>query len=203
MEATLRKTLQKVSEFYDKNKVGDIGPLGFRRSSDLLRLTTCLETLLERGFLRPGASLFLDMGCADGRVNVLMSYLLRKSIGIELDEWTLEEYRPLSEELKTILNRNNLHLPPENIYLFHGNAMDEDLYPLIYSKTGVDIKDFDLFYTYLTMHREFAELIIRRAKKGAILMIYGLERIMPDLEGFELLTPDGSIENILALYQKR
>jgi hypothetical protein len=33
-----RKALLKVARFYDRRKVGDVGALGFRRSTDLQRL---------------------------------------------------------------------------------------------------------------------------------------------------------------------
>ena len=45
----------------------------------------------------------LDLGCGDGRVNVWMSYLAQVSIGVELDEWTLEEHTGLSGALKAEL----------------------------------------------------------------------------------------------------
>lgn len=202
MEAKLKQTLIKISDFYDKKKVGDIGPLGFRRSTDTSRLLACLEKLTDLDILLPGKSLFLDMGCADGRVNVLLSYLLRKSIGIEIDEWTLDEYNPLAMELDIILKKEALLPLPKNIKLFCGDATDEDLYTSIYNDTGVKFEEFDLFYTYLIMYEEFAELIGRNAKKGAIFMIYGLESIMPRIDGFNLLTSEDPIEGILALYQK-
>ncbi|NIR15293.1 MAG: hypothetical protein GWN86_15715 [Desulfobacterales bacterium] len=61
---------------------------------------------------------------------------------------------------------------------------------------------FDLFYTYLTMYEEFAELISQKAKRGAVFMIYGLERVLPKLDGLQLLTPGELIQGIIALYQK-
>ena len=65
------------------------------------------------------------MGCADGRVNVLLSYLVKISIGIELDEWTLDEYMPLKTMLEKKLGKDHLSPPPENIFLFHGDSMDD------------------------------------------------------------------------------
>ena len=53
------------------------------------------------------------------------------------------------------------------------------------------------------MYDEYAELIASQAKKDSVFMVYGLEKILPTLNGFRLLTPKRSIENILALYQKR
>ncbi len=85
MNEHLRKTLQKVANFYDQQKVGHVGPLGFRRSTDLMTLFACMDRLLEEEIIIPDRSIFLDLGCADGRVNVFLSYLVKFSIGIELD----------------------------------------------------------------------------------------------------------------------
>ncbi len=100
IEEIVKQTLLTVARFYDQRKVGDVGSLGFRRSSDLTKLVTCLTWMVERHVLVPQSSSFLDLGCADGRVNVLLSYLVRKSVGIEIDEWTLEEYEPLRKSLE-------------------------------------------------------------------------------------------------------
>lgn len=202
MNGKIEKSLLRVAHFYDEKKVGDIGPLGFRRSTDLTRLKGCIHTLLELGILIPGESLFLDMGCADGRVNVLFSYLVRKSIGVEMDEWTLDEYGPLRKDLEAVLKRDNLPLPPDNVSLFHGDSMDEGLLESMGEETGFGFEDIDLLYTYLTMQEEFADLIARRARKGAVFMVYGLDRVMPAFEGLRLLNPDKPVEGILALYQK-
>lgn len=115
LNAKLGATLAKVAEFYDCKKVGDVGALGFRRSTDLMSLLSCLPTLLDAGLIVPRESRFLDLGCADGRVNVLFSYLVKSSIGVELDEWTLDEYAPLRKELERWLRRAELLRPPENI----------------------------------------------------------------------------------------
>jgi len=81
----LMPTLTRIARFYDRRKVGDVGPLGFRRSTDLGVLTTCADRLIAEGIIVPGETRFLDLGCADGRVNVLLSYLVRISVGIEVD----------------------------------------------------------------------------------------------------------------------
>jgi len=204
LDENIKQTLFKTAHFYDQKKVGgDVGFLGFRRSTDLQKLIRCLDVLIDQEMLIPSESLFLDMGCADGRVNVLLSYLVRLSIGIELDEWTLDEYMPLKTMLEDSLKKNHLSLPPQNIFLFHGDSMDEGLYETIKKQTGVSFGDFDLFYTYLTMQEEFADLIARKAKKGAIFMVYGLSKLMPRFEGLRLLTPEKPMEDILALYQKK
>ncbi|MDY7035196.1 MAG: hypothetical protein SV375_03385, partial [Thermodesulfobacteriota bacterium] len=139
----------------------------------------------------------------DGRVNVLFSYFVRISIGIEIDEWTLEEYGHLKVDLEAHLQEKRLSLPPDNIFLFHGDSTDYLLHEKIKKDTGISFNDIDLFYTYLTMYDEYAELIASQAKKDSVFMVYGLEKILPTLNGFRLLTPKRSIENILALYQKR
>ena len=202
MDNNLRKTLSRVAGFYDEKKVGDVGSLGFRRSTDLSKLLACLDELVDRDILMLGKSSFLDMGCADGRVNVLFSYLMKNSVGIELDEWTLEEYVPLKEELEGVLRNDNLLFPPDNISLFHGDSMDSRIHGEIKKETSLGFKKFDLFYTYLTMQEEFAGLIARKAKKGAVFMIYGLEKILPRFDGLTLLTPKRPLQGILALYRK-
>ena len=199
----LNKTLLEVARFYDQRKVGDVGFLGFRRSTDLNKLLKCLHRLIDQDILVPGESRFLDMGCADGRVNVLLSYLVKRSIGIEVDEWTLDEYAPLKNDLSSTLKEKQLPLPPDNIFLFHGDAMDGRLYDRIHATTGVSFEEFDLFYTYLTLHDEFARLIASRAKKGSLFMVYGLGKILPDFKGLKLLCPQKALGGILGLYQKK
>jgi hypothetical protein len=200
-EEMVERTLLQVVEFYDRRKVGDVGHLGFRRSSDLSKVLPCLKTMMDQG-VAPGAAHFLDMGCADGRVNVLLSYLARTSVGIELDEWTLDDYRPLRQELDVLLAERGLLHPRDNVFLFHGDSTDESLHDRIHQDTGVRFDQFDVFYTYLTMQEEFAELIVRKARPGALFMVYGLEKIIPRFTGLRLLTPERPLEGIIALYQK-
>ena len=199
---TLRTTLLEVARFYDQRRVGDVGHLGFRRSSDLIRLVSVLDQLMERQLLEPWESLFLDMGCADGRVNVLLSYIVKKSIGVELDEWTLDEYMPLRKDLEIHLSHKNLRKLPLNISLFHGDVMDKAVHTAIKEQTRIRFEQYDLFYTYLTMQEEFAGMIAQQARKGAVYMVYGVERIIPRHEGLRLLTPDNPLEGIVAVYQK-
>jgi SAM-dependent methyltransferase len=197
-----REAMLKVADFFDSRKVGNIGPLGFRRSSDLERLLSAIETLQGNNILCDSGLNFLDVGCGDGRVNILLSYIADKSIGIELDEWTLDDYSLLREELDTKLIELQLPLPPDNIHLFVGDSLDPGLHGRIHSRTGVGIEDIDIFYTYLTLHEEIAELISQKAKPGAVFMVYGLEKIMPRYDGLELLTPNGPLEGIIAVYKK-
>ncbi len=199
----MERTLLQVVEFYDRRKVGDVGHLGFRRSSDLSKVLSCLKTMIGQGLFVPEEALFLDMGCGDGRVNVLLGYLAETSVGVELDEWTLDDYRPLRKDLDALLAERGLLSPREDIYLYHGDSMDESLHARIHHDTGVRFDQFDLFYTYLTMQEEFAELIARKARPGAVFMVYGLDKIIPRFAGLRLLTPDRLLEGIVALYQKR
>lgn len=198
----LEKTLQAVAEFYDQRKVGHIGSMGFRRSSDLRRVKAVVDFLIARSLLIPQKCLFLDMGCADGRVNVLMSYVTGKSIGIELNEWILDDYVPVKTELEDALKAARLPFPPDNISLFLGDTLDDEIHGAVKNKTGTGFEEFDLFYTYLSMYEEFSELIARKAKKGAIFMVYGLDKILPRINGLKLLTPEKPLEGIIALYRK-
>ena len=202
MEEGIKKAVEAVSEFFDQRKVGDVGPLGFRRSTDLKILVACLDRLLDEKILIPGNSRFMDLGCADGRVNLLLSYLTKISVGIELDEWTLDEYGPLKDNLLKTLGEDGFPLPPDNIFLYHGDSTDENIHRRVKKETGVEIKDFDLFYTYLVMHEEFAGFLQSRAKEGAIFLVYGLNKIMPTYPGFQLLKEMSPVEGILAVYRK-
>ena len=198
----LEKTLQTVAEFYNQRKVGHIGYMGFRRSSDLSRVKGAIDQLIAQSLLIPQKCLFLDMGCADGRVNVLMSYLTVKSIGIELNEWIMDEYVPVKTELEAVLKAAQLLLPPDNISLFLGNTLNDETHETVKHRTGTGFEEFDFFYTYLSMYEEFSGLIARKAKKGAIFMVYGLDKILPKINGLELLTPQEPLEGIIALYRK-
>jgi hypothetical protein len=199
----LHKTLQRVAEFYDKRKVGDVGPLGFRRSTHLSILFACLDRLIEKGVIEPGRTRFLDMGCADGRVNVFLSYLVRSSIGIELDEWTLDEHGSLISDLFSELDTERLLLPPDNVYLFNGDSSKKEIYLEIEQETGISFGKVDLFYTYLVMQEEFAQIIAQHAKNGAVFMIYGLHQILPKFEGLILLEDISPMEGTLAIYRKK
>lgn len=203
MDRLLRETLLHTVRFYDARKVGDVGCLGFRRSSDLATLFACLDPLLGEGIIHPHQSTFLDLGCADGRVNVFFSYLMKSSVGVELDTWTLEEYGPLKEALVKGLQVRGLSAPPDNIRLFQGDSTDVEVQKRIFHETGIPFEDFDLFYTYLVMHEEFAELIGRRARPGAVFMVYGLDKVVPRYPGLELIEPLSPLNGILALYRKR
>jgi len=202
MDRRLKKSLAEVAAFYDARKVGDVGPLGFRRSSDMATLLACVDRLVSEGLLEPGVTTFLDLGCGDGRVNLLFSFLVRRSVGIEIDEWTLDEYDDTLPILRKRLGDSGLPTPPDNISLFCGDSTDERIHQDIFKQTGLAIDRFDLFYTYLIMHHEFAALLNEKARKGAVFMVYGLQKILPHYDGFRHLDGLSPMEGILALYQK-
>jgi len=202
MDLNIRKSLARIADFYDRRKVGDSGPLGFRRSTDLKTLLACADRLMKEKIIVPDKTAFLDLGCADGRVNLFFSYLVRLSVGIELDEWTLEEYDPLRSQLEALLKKEGLRPPPENIFLFHGDSTDRRLHDSVAHSTGRGIESFHLFYTYLVMHDAFAEMLAERARKDAVFMVYGLHKILPQYPGFRLLRHLSPMEGILAIYQK-
>ena len=134
---------------------------------------------------------------------MFFSYVAEISAGVEMDEWTLDEYGPLKSELENELNQCGLQLPPPNIHLFHGDSMDDRTHGRLFDKTGTPLEAFDLFYTYLVMHDEFARLIQEHARPGAVFMVYGLEKIMPAYDGLRLLNHLSPMEGILALYVKK
>ncbi len=199
----LWSTMEAVARFCDERQVGNVGALGFRRSSELGRLLACLKRLAEDGIVVPGKTRFLDMGCADGRVNLLLGYVTRISVGIEIDDWILDDYSGLKKGLENELSRLDLIPLPENIWLFSGDSTDDRLHGTIEAEAGIPFQAFDLFYTYLTMQEEFAAVIAQKAEPGAVFAVYGLERIQPRLPGFELLTPGRALNGTLALYRKK
>ncbi|MBW2276497.1 MAG: hypothetical protein JRF63_03330 [Deltaproteobacteria bacterium] len=194
--------LGAVARFYDDRLVGDVGPLGFRRTTELGRLLACLPPLVDRGILVPGQSAFLDLGCGDGRVNDLMGYLTRASIGIEVDEWTVEEHRKLRPELDEELEAHGQRPVPDNVFLFRGDASDWVMHDVIRRATEVAFDEVDIFYTFLSGHDEFAELIAARGKPGCSYLIYGMDRIFPRYGGLELQGDISPLGGVLAVYRK-
>ncbi|MHC4946002.1 MAG: hypothetical protein ACYTG7_23570 [Planctomycetota bacterium] len=197
-----KKAIDTLAAFYDARKVGDVGALGFRRSTHLAALVDSLEGLIRDGFLVPGKTRFLDMGCADGRVNVLMSYLVKISVGVEVDEWTLEDHTPLREQLEAALKDEDLPRPPDNCFLLQGDTLLESTQQEIEARSGMKIDDFDLFFTYITLHEEFARLIAEKGRRGAIFMIYGLDVVLPRYPGLTLLEEKSPVHNKLVIYRK-
>ena len=198
----LRKTVDLIARYYDGCKVGYAGHEGYRKSTDLVKFARCIEELLRLGHIDPNRTLFLDLGCADGRVNVLMSYFVKVSVGIEIDPEILAEYKPRKKELDQKLLRANLLQPSDNIALFLGNSLEAATYEQIESTINVPFDEIDIFYTYITLHDLFAANIAATAKPKALYLVYGFNKILPHYQGLELLIPDLASQGIVALYGK-
>jgi hypothetical protein len=199
----LTRTLARIGAFYDACKVGYQGNEGYRKSTDLRKFATCVEELVREGFLDSEKTVFMDLGCADGRVNVLMSYFVKRSIGIEIDADILSEYAPRKEALLTEIEAADLKPPPDNICLYKGSSLDAALHRCIYEETGLRFTDVDLFYTYITLHEVFAEKIQEEARSGALYLVYGFHQVLPVYQGLDVLIPDVGGQRIAALFVKR
>lgn len=194
--------LEALARFYDERQVGDVGPLGFRRTTELHRLLECLPALVEGGILEPQQTAFLDLGCGDGRVNDLLAYLTRSSIGIEVDEWTVNEHRQLRAALAAALAEQGLRPVPDNVHLFRGDATDWVMHEVIRRATDVAFDEVDIFYTFLTAHDELASLIAARARPGCAFLVYGVDRIVPRYEGLDAVDGMSPLHGTLAVYRK-
>ena len=198
----LQETISLITSFYDSLKVGYEGSQGYRKSTDLAKLSECVRELVSLGLIQLRRTVFADLGCADGRVNVLMSYVVGESIGIEVDPAILSEFRPRKEALLAELKKKKLMPPPDNIALFQGSSLEASTYQRIVSDTGIRLRDVDLFYTYITLHDLFAEKIAKEAKDGALYLVYGFNKILPRYQGLRLLVPDVASQGIATLYVK-
>jgi len=196
----LESTLGFVCGFCDRRKAGQAGPDGFRRSTDLGALLPGLLRLADAGVLDARRTNFLELGCADGRVNLLAGYMVKSSVGIELENWLLEEHEPLRRGLESGLAEKDLLPLPANLSLFKGDAAGQDVYDRIRRQTGLAFEDFDFFYTYLWMPAEYAKAISERGKPGAVLLFYGHDRLRSELEGLRLVEELSSSN--LAVYRK-
>lgn len=196
------QTLSFIANFYDKCKVGYQGFEGYRKSADLVKLIACAKELTALQFIDGQRTIFVDLGCADGRVNVLMSYFVNKSIGIEIDQDILGEYNSHAAELDLMLKKNQLAVPPGNVSMFLGNSLEDETFRRIQGSTGVNFKDVDIFYTYITLHDAFAEKIVAEAKDGAMYLVYGFNKILPRYKGLEILLADVASQGIAILYRK-
>jgi hypothetical protein len=199
---SLRTTLEAVAAFYDARQVGETGGLGFRWTTRLSAILACLDSWLDGGIVVPHQSRFLDIGCGDGRVNVLFSYLTRASVGIEIDEWTLDEYLPLRRQLDQELDQQGLPVPEDNIVLLHGDSLDPAVHDGMEAAAATAFADVDLFFTFLTLHDELAPRIAADAKDGAVFIVYGLDNILPRYDGLTLLEEASSLGHQLVLYRK-
>lgn len=198
----LRQTLDRIASFYNDYKVGYVGHEGYRKSTDLVKLGRCIEELAAHGFINRQNTIFLDLGCADGRVNVLMSYFVKHSVGIEIDPEILAEFNPRKEELTQKLQSENLMQPSDNIDLFHGNSLEAATYETIEGTINLRFEDIDLFYTYITLHDLFGAKIAQEAKANSLYLVYGFSKILPRYEGLEVIIPDVASQGIVALYGK-
>jgi SAM-dependent methyltransferase len=201
-DCRLQQTVATIADYYNGCKVGYVGHEGYRKSTDLVKFARCIDELLGLGLIDPNHTLFLDLGCADGRVNVLMSYFVKLSVGIEIDPEILAEYNPRIEELVHKLRRAKLIQPIDNITLFRGNSLGAATYEQIESTVNIRFEEIDIFYTYITLHDLFAAKIAAEAKPNALYLVYGFNKILPRYQGLELLIPDLASQGIVALYGK-
>ncbi len=201
-DSRFQQTIATIADYYDGCKVGYVGHEGYRKSTDLVKFARCIDGLVSLGLIDPNRTLFLDLGCADGRVNVLMSYFVKLSLGLEIDPEILAEYNPRKEELGHKLRKANLIQPKDNITLFQGNSLEAAAYKQIESKVNVRFNKIDLFYTYITLHDLFGAKIAAEAKPRALYLVYGFNKILPRYQGLELLIPDLASQGIVALYGK-
>lgn len=196
-------TLERIVAFYDGCRYGYEGWQGWRKSTDLRRLAACFEFCAQLGLVSRERTVLLDLGCADGRVNVLASYFARLSLGIEIDAEILAEAEPRRRELEAFLRSHGLTPPPGDLHLFHGDSLEAETYQRIRSATGVGFEDVNLFYTYITLHDRFAEKIAAEASPGALYLVYGFSKVLPRYESLELVVADLAGQGIAALYRKR
>jgi SAM-dependent methyltransferase len=201
-DVRLKQTVACIADYYNGCKIGYVGHEGYRKSTDLAKFGKCVDELVALGYIEPQHTTFLDLGCADGRVNVLMSYFVKRSVGIEIDPEILAEYRQRKKDLTLELQGENLLQPPDNIRLFQGNSLETATYDLIENSIGVRFDRIDLFYTYITLHDLFAAKIAEAAKTKALYLVYGFSKILPRYQGLELLIPDVASQGIVALYGK-
>jgi SAM-dependent methyltransferase len=198
----LSKTVDLIARYYDGCKVGYVGHEGYRKSTDLVKFARCIDELVGLGLIDPNHALFLDLGCADGRVNVLMSYFVKLSVGIEIDPEILAEYNQRKEEVGDKLREANLMQPVDNITLFRGNSLEAATYEQIENTINLRFEEIDIFYTYITLHDLFGAKIAAEAKPKALYLVYGFNKILPRYQGLELLIPDLASQGIVALYGK-
>lgn len=201
-DSRLAETIAFIARFYDSRKYGYEGLEGYRKSADLRKFTFIIEELRRLNLLRRDRTVFLDLGCADGRVNLLLSYFVRKSLGIEIDSLILDEYEPRRQGLIWELEGMDLLAPPGNISLFAGSSLERLTYDRIAEQTGIHFTDVDLFYTYITLHDLFGEMIASNARDGALFLVYGFHKVLPRYDGLEILIPDVGSQSIATLYRR-
>ena len=198
----LQETIDFIARYYEGQKYGREGVEGYRKSTDLMKFARVVEELRRLDVVDEDTTVFLDLGRADGRVNVLWSYSVKRSVGIEIDPLIVQEYEPRKAVLLEALKRENRPLPPDNIHVFLGNSLEPETYETDFNTTGVRFSDVDLFYTCITLHDLFGEMIASSAKKGAHYLVYGFSRVLPRYEGHEVVIPNVASQSIAALYRK-
>lgn len=198
----LAETIMFIASYYDSRKYGYEGFEGYRKSADLRKFAFIVEELRRLNLIHVDRTVFLDLGCADGRVNVMLSYFVRRSVGIEIDPLILDEYEPRKQALTRELERKDLLVPPANIRLFVGSSLERLTYDRIAEQTGIHFKDVDLFYTYITLHDLFGEMIASKARNGALFLLYGFHKVLPRYDGLDILIPDVGCQSIATLYRK-
>ena len=198
----LQQTIATIADYYNGCKVGYVGHEGYRKSTDLVKFARCIDELVGLGFVDPHHTFFLDLGCADGRVNLLMSYFVKRSVGIEIDPEILAEYAQRKRELTRKLQLEDLIQAPDNMSLFQGNSLEAATYQQIESTINIRFEEIDLFYTYITLHDLFGAKIAKDAKPKALYLVYGFSKILPHYQGLEILIPDVASQGIMALYGK-
>ncbi|MBW1980466.1 MAG: hypothetical protein JRJ12_04545 [Deltaproteobacteria bacterium] len=199
----LAQTIATITDFYNARKYGYEGFEGYRKSTDLTKLTSCVRALQSQGLLEAQRTVFLDLGCADGRVNILLSYFVKYSLGIEIDGEILAEADGRLAKLQARLEDAFLLPVPGNVTLLSGDSLQSEPYVEFKKKLGVHFSDVDVFYTYITLHDLFAAKIAREAKAGALYLVYGFNKVLPQYEGLQLIDPDLAGQGIVALYRKR
>ncbi len=202
IDQKLDNTLQAISEFFNRYKVGYEGNKGYRKTTDLFKLHRAVEDLERLGLINKEQTVFWDLGCGDGRVNLFMSYLVKFSIGTEIEPTIFEECEIRKTEIEDALKKKHLLLPPPNMFLYLGDSLSKATQDAVFRHTGYLFNEIDIFYTYITLHDLFAEQIINNAKSGALYLVYGFSKILPSYDGMELVNPDVGKQNIMTLYRK-
>ncbi|MBI4773997.1 MAG: hypothetical protein HY788_07435 [Deltaproteobacteria bacterium] len=131
-----------------------------------------------------------------------MSYWVRFSLGVELDEDLIAKASPLRNELNDLLEGRNLATPPDRLRTWVGDSLKDSTYAELRRDTGIGFENIDVFYTHFTLHDVFADKIAREAKAGAVYLVYGLDRVIPRYPGLRALTQDRALHGILGVYRK-
>ncbi len=203
MDELTVKTIEAIITFFDANQKGHIGNSGYRKTSSLSVLFRAVKKLMAQNIIQYKKTVFLDLGCGDGRVCMLMSYICKQSIGIELEDFIYDEYREVRNQVENILKLNRLLPFPDNMLVINGDSLSAETHKFIKQKVDIELKDVDIFYTYITLHDAFASMLKEKARKGSYYMVYGFSGVLPRYDSFELVDPDVANEKLIALYRKR